>query len=150
MDIGRKKLDHTVPDGASTNPEFEVFFITICCEERGVNVLARPEVWHRMVEAMDHFEQSGNLKVRLALAMPDHFHALWMFPGERSMAQVVSSFKRWLARQSGIRWQRGFFDHRIRSWESAQEKRRYIRMNPLRAGLVEHEEAWAFQKDGRI
>jgi putative transposase len=145
MDAGRRKLDHAVPDGASTNPELEVFFITICCATRGVNMLAHPDVWQRMREAMEHFEGSGALKVKQALAMPDHFHALWMFPGGQSMAQVVSGFKRWLARHAGVRWQRGFFDHRIRGWESTEEKRRYIRKNPVRAGLVEREEDWKFQ-----
>jgi len=146
MDIGRRKLGHAVPEGVSTSPELEVFFITICCEARGVNALARPDVWQCIGGAMGHYEGTGDLKVRHALAMPDHFHALWMFPSGRSMTQVVTGFKRWLARQAGIRWQRGFFDHRIRSWESAEEKRRYIRMNPVRAGLVQHEEDWPYQR----
>jgi putative transposase len=146
MEIGRGKMAHAVPDGASANPELEVFFITICCSVRGVNTLARPDAWQCMTGAMEHYEASGDLKTRLALAMPDHFHALWMFPGERPMAQVVVGFKRWLARHAGIRWQRGFFDHRIRGWESAEEKRRYILRNPLCAGLVEREEDWPYQR----
>ncbi len=146
MEIGRRKLDHVVPEGASANPELEVFFVTMCCQTRGVNALARPDVWQCMRGAMEHFERIGELKVRLALAMPDHFHALWMFPGERSMEQVVAGFKRWLARHAGIRWQRGFFDHRIRGWESAVEKAGYIRLNPVRAGLVKQQQDWPYQR----
>jgi REP element-mobilizing transposase RayT len=145
MEIGRKRFDHVVPSGASGNVELEVFFVTICCKERGVNSLARPEAWERMVEAMAHFEDLGELRVPLALAMPDHFHALWVFSGGRSMQQVVTGFKRWVARQAGVAWQRDFFDHRIRGWESAEEKRTYILQNPVRAGLAATSEEWPYQ-----
>jgi hypothetical protein len=40
--------------------------------------------------------------------------------------------------------QEGFFDHRIRSNESAEEKRQYILMNPVRAGLVARPEDWPY------
>jgi REP element-mobilizing transposase RayT len=149
MDIGRKRFDHEVPPGASVSPELEVFFITICCKERGVNALARSPVWERMTEAMAHFERIGGLRVRLALAMPDHFHALWMFPGERSMQRVVGGFKRWVARHAGVEWQPDFFEHRIRGWESAEEKRTYILNNPQRAGLVGCVDEWPYWIDGR-
>jgi hypothetical protein len=33
-------------------------------------------------------------------------------------------------------WQKGFFDHVLRSQESAGEKWKYVRENPVRAGLV--------------
>ena len=145
MNIGRKQLDHEVPEGVSDSLEDEVFFITICCEDRARNVLAHPEVWSRICEAMRHFEDLQQLKVNHALAMPDHFHALWVFPGDRSMAQVVAAFKRWVARHGGVDWQRGFFDHRVRGWESGAEKAKYIRQNPVRAGLVEQSEDWPYK-----
>ena len=149
MNIGRKRLDHTVPPRASASPELEVFFVTICCKERGVNSLAQAEVWNQIIEAMAHYESIGELRVRLALAMPDHFHALWLFPGKRSMPQVVAGFKRWVARHGGVQWQRDFFEHRIRDWESGEEKRKYILNNPQRAGLVECVDDWPYRVDAR-
>ena len=149
MDIGRRRFDHVVPPGALLSPETESFFVTICCRERGVNSLARAKVWERMVEAMAHYERIGELRVKLALAMPDHFHALWMFPGRRSMPPVVAGFKRWVARQSGVEWQTGFFEHRLRGWESAEEKRIYILQNPVRAGLVGCVDEWPYWIDPR-
>jgi putative transposase len=146
MTTGRKRLFHEVPPGATAHPEQEIFFVTICCKARGVNSLALPEVWSRILKAMEHFEQQGDLQVRLALAMPDHFHALWGFGGERSMRGVVAGFKRWVARHAGVGWQRDFFDHRLRSWESGVEKVAYIRNNPVRAGLVERSEDWPYQR----
>lgn len=52
-----------------------------------------------------------------------------------------------MATKYGIQWQDGFFDHRLRTDESAAEKGNYIRMNPVRAGLVENPEAWPYQRD---
>ena len=42
-------------------------------------------------------------------------------------------------------WQEGFFDHLLRSSESYAEKWEYVRMNPVRAGLVPTPEEWAYQ-----
>ncbi|HWB58401.1 MAG TPA: hypothetical protein VG733_02875, partial [Chthoniobacteraceae bacterium] len=42
-------------------------------------------------------------------------------------------------------WQPGFHDHLLRSDESYGEKWDYVRMNPVRAGLVSREEEWPYQ-----
>jgi putative transposase len=42
-------------------------------------------------------------------------------------------------------WQSGCFHHRVRSWEGAEQKRLYMKMNPVRAGLVASPEDWPFQ-----
>jgi len=42
-------------------------------------------------------------------------------------------------------WQRGFFDHVLRSEESYSEKWEYVRDNPIRASLCEHVADWPFQ-----
>ena len=81
--------------------------------------------------------------------MPDHLH-LFAWPGFGS-----ATFDRWVqywksmftktTRNYCLRWQAGCFHHRIRSWEGAEEKRRYMIMNPVRAGLVSTPEEWPFQ-----
>lgn len=48
------------------------------------------------------------------------------------------------AKQTGVQWQRDFFDHRLRSDESFGDKANYIRMNPARKGLVLREEEWRY------
>lgn len=111
-----------------------------------MNQLALPGIWNAIDETISLRENMGELDCRLALAMPDHFHALMGFPGGKSMVQVISAFKSWLASRYGIRWQRDFFDHRLRGWESAQEKAKYIRMNPVRAGLVANPADWPYQR----
>lgn len=42
-------------------------------------------------------------------------------------------------------WQPGFFDHVMRSSESYSEKWNYVRMNPVRAGLVSNSNDWKYQ-----
>jgi REP element-mobilizing transposase RayT len=48
------------------------------------------------------------------------------------------------AEQLGRAWQNGFFDHLLRGGESYAEKWNYVRMNPVRAGLVEQPDDWPF------
>ena len=123
-----------------------MYFITICCVPRHENQLALPGIWEAIHETISLREEKGESDCRLALAMPDHFHALMGFPGGKSMVQVISAFKSWLASQCGIQWQRDFFDHRLRNLESAAEKAQYIRMNPVRAGLVANPADWPYQR----
>lgn len=149
MNIGRKRLPHDGGPLAPVDPEGSVSFITICCVPRGVNQLATPEAWEVIHDTIEHREQIGELKCRLGLAMPDHFHALMEFPGGKPMKSVVTAIKSWVTTKAKVKWQRDFFDHRIRSWEGAAEKHRYIRMNPVRAGLVERPEDWPYAMVGR-
>ena len=74
--------------------------------------------------------------------MPDHLHALVAVPKAESLPTVIRRWKAYQKQTLGVKWQSGFFDHRLRSDESEEEKAIYIRMNPVRAGLVEKPEDW--------
>jgi len=41
-------------------------------------------------------------------------------------------------------WQKGFFDHVLRSAESYSQKWHYVRENPVRAGLISRWEDWPY------
>ena len=58
------------------------------------------------------------------------------------MNRVLGDWKRYLATQFGVSWQRDYFDHRIRSEQAHQSTWYYIRENPVRAGLVETYDQW--------
>ena len=60
------------------------------------------------------------------------------------MRKTISNFKEIVAKKVGVRWQRDFFDHRLRAEESYEEKARYIRLNPVRQQLVTVHEDWKF------
>jgi putative transposase len=74
--------------------------------------------------------------------MPDHLHAIASFAADERMTKVVCDWKRLTARYAGVKWQRGFFDHRLRSRDEFEMKSRYIRENPVRQVLVNNAEAW--------
>ena len=64
--------------------------------------------------------------------MPDH--GLISFPAETALASRVAAWKGYAAKTFGVKWQDRFFDHRLRTEASADEKAHYIRANPVRAG----------------
>ena len=54
------------------------------------------------------------------------------------MSSVISDWKRFHARNNGVVWQEGYFDHRLRDDERGEQlemKVDYIRQNPVAAGL---------------
>ena len=141
----RKHLPHDVPDWI--DPTQEAFFVTINCLPRHRNQLAHAEIWNALIQSIEFREQHGEWRWKIVLAMPDHLHGIVVFPARFDMRKRFSDWKRWIATQQGIRWQRDFFDHRLRTVESATEKANYIRMNPVRAGLVESPNAWPYCRD---
>ena len=76
--------------------------------------------------------------------MPDHLHMLISIDGVTDLGNLVRDFKRITARTAKVHWQRNFFDHRLRTDESESEKTDYILQNPIRAGLIESGEDWAY------
>ena len=82
--------------------------------------------------------------MRVCLLMPDHVHGVMAFGRDRSIKQIVSSWKGFLAKTCGIAWQRDFFEHRLRNDENEVAKVHYVRMNPVRAGLVARPEDWPY------
>ena len=139
----RKWLRHDVP--AWVSPEAAVFFVTLCCKPRGHNQLCTQEIAGPLFETVKHRVDRNAWFPYVFLLMPDHVHALLSFhPQGAGMKEVISLWKSWTARQLGIRWQRGFFDHRLRNDENHRDKANYIMLNPVRAGLVNHPSDWPY------
>jgi len=90
------------------------------------------------------YHEQARWYLRLLLLMPDHVHALIAVPADGSLSKLLRDYKRITARTSGVKWQRNFFDHRLRQDESLTEKYDYILQNPVRAGLVAHEDKWPY------
>ncbi|MEY3773267.1 MAG: hypothetical protein RLZZ129_47 [Verrucomicrobiota bacterium] len=122
-----------------------MFFLTICCEIRGKNQLCLPDVAETQFAAARHYHESQDWFLRLMLLMPDHLHALIAPAPDLKLHELVGNWKRYVTGQAGIGWQKNFFDHRLRSDESWEEKAAYIRANPVRAGLMRENETWPYQ-----
>jgi putative transposase len=135
----RKWLGHQVPDWV----DHGIFFVTLNCRIRGLSSLTNATIWNVIRDAALHYH-GQRWWIYLLLAMPDHLHGLLAFPKTESMTQVMADWKRFVAVNAGVRWQKGFFDHRLRRDESFDEKAHYIRMNPVRRGLAEGPESWPF------
>jgi putative transposase len=60
------------------------------------------------------------------------------------LAQTLGAWKGFTARACGVKWQRDFFDHRLRHDESWRAKSEYIAQNPVRAQLAASAEEWPY------
>jgi REP element-mobilizing transposase RayT len=146
-DFVRKALGHQPPDWVDDGA---TYFITVCCDPRGTNHLCSSGLAGKILESVAMRQHKGEWMVSLLLLMPDHLHALISFnTRDHGIAKVMQNWKRYLARFDGISWQRGFFDHRLRSDDAFREKGAYIRHNPVRAGLCESVEDWPYLWDAR-
>ena len=81
--------------------------------------------------------------------MPNHVHVLLSVMPQWPLGGVVSSWKRFTARESNIAlgrkgafWQLDYWDRFIRNDEHFQAIESYIDMNPVKAGLVAGPRLW--------
>jgi REP element-mobilizing transposase RayT len=81
------------------------------------------------------------------LIMPDHLHLIATFDLSRGIQVAVTTWKGYQAKTVGVDWQAGFFEHRLRNDKEYLEKACYIRMNPVRKGLVISAEEWPYVID---
>jgi putative transposase len=137
----RKKLPHAVPQWVA---EGSWFFLTIKCAIPGKNQLCRADIGTRVLDSMAHNHTKCVWHCRLCLLMPDHLHAIMAFPREPGMKIQVFNWKKFIARELRVKWQRDFFDHRLRTHHELVEKTGYILMNPVRKGLCERAEDWVW------
>jgi REP-associated tyrosine transposase len=118
-----------------------IYFLTACTARRRP-LLAKQDVH----EAFIRFARQGTAHgvwIGAYVLMPDHLHAFVALDAERvNLSALMKSLKNVLSkklRERGVappHWQKGFFDHVLRSQESAQEKWKYVRENPVRAGVL--------------
>lgn len=93
----------------------------------------------------------GSYLLHEFVIMPDHLHLL-LTPSattalEKSLQLIKGGSSHEIHQRRDHRmqvWQPGFHDWTIRDEADYQAKRDYIRMNPVKAGLVEKPESWQF------
>ena len=137
----RKQLPHDVPNWVDLDEA--IYFIAICCQMRGVKQLTKFEISQRLLESIEYRHRKVYWYMHLALLMPDHAHFIVSFPeGAKNMNTVISKWKEWTAKSLKVKWQRDFFEHRLRRDESFEERTDYVRANPVRAGLIADAKRW--------
>jgi REP-associated tyrosine transposase len=137
--ILRKRLDHRTHFAGRFGA---IYFITICCQQRGSNQLCDERTSKILFDTARIYHERGRWNLNLLLLMPDHLHGLIGVDGRDSLSELIRDYKRITAKLTGVRWQRNFFDHRLRRDESLTEKFAYIFQNPVRVGLVHKECDW--------
>jgi putative transposase len=122
-----------------------LIFLTVCTRHRN-RWLASDKVHRDLVTV---WQSTPEWAVGTYVVMPDHLHLLtWPRSLDLDFDRWVTLWKSRFSLLHGDhqhRWQAGSFHHRIRSFESAEEKRTYLLMNPVRAGLVSDADGWPYQ-----
>jgi putative transposase len=135
------RLNHELPPWA---PRDSAYLITACAHYRVRNSFCHPELGAEMLETIRWRNDSGIWYCELAVLLPDHIHLILNVPDETLLAKAIRDWKSWLARRHGIRWQKNFFDHRLRNEVEVAEKAGYVWSNPVRAGLTVRAEDWPY------
>jgi putative transposase len=131
-----------------------IYFLTLCVQAR-----RRALESGRVHAAISRFGTQGiarGCRLGRYVLMPDHLHAFVAFdsadrPAATALPAWVKALKGCVSkswREAGhgdVRWQKGFFDHVLRTSASYAEKWQYVAMNPVRAGLVSRSDDWPFQ-----
>jgi len=113
--------------------------------------LGRPEIASAVTEAIQYRISEGIWTVFEHVIMPSHIHLLLEF-GLLGLRQSLIDFKRRTGHlAAGILqlpkksfWQKEWFDHWVRTPEEAASIARYIRLNPVKAGLVHSYLDWPY------
>ena len=126
-----------------------IYFVTACTANR--RQLLHNHTTHDAFRGFAASAVDYGAWVGRYVLMPDHCHLFVALDDERlSLSQWMKSMKGVLSaqwRSAGIvppYWQKGFFDHVLRSEESYSEKWNYVCENPVRAGLVTRATDWPF------
>ncbi len=129
-----------------------IYYITGCVGNRAP-VLANPRPAEILVQTWCEAPVIHGWLIGRYQIMPDHIHFFTAAGGRegKDLSRFMGDWKRWTKRQlraSGLRgfdWQDEFFDHVLRSSDSYSAKWEYVRMNPVRAGLVATPDEWPYQ-----
>ena len=138
----RQKTSHSIPNWIRF--EEELYFVTINCNERGMNQLCLPHISKGIFSALAFYAQKQIMFPKLVLLMPDHLHGIFAFSAENGIKKTISILKKYLARTYRLNFQDGFFEHRIRNHEHLQQIEDYILNNPIRKELVNSKEDWEY------
>jgi putative transposase len=124
-----------------------IVFLTACSKDRKP-LFARAD---SVAVILDAWQQAKSWSIGRFVVMPDHVHLFVrrVFPTE-SLMQWVRYWKsvasrNWPRAHEQPIWQRDFWDTQLRRSENYDSKWRYVRDNPVRAGLARHADDWPFQ-----
>ena len=105
------------------------------------------------MDVLAHYREQSKYALHEFVVMPDHLHLL-ITPAidislERAVQLIKGGFSYRLGKsRRGLVWQESFTNHRIRDEQDYVDHCEYIRMNPVRAKLVERPELYPYSSAG--
>ena len=122
-----------------------IVFATVCSRDRRPN-LANATMHEALLNA---WREANAWLIGFYLIMPDHLH-LFCTPMDEnySIERWITFWKRRVRHHLGAKaptFQPHGFHHRLRRDENYHDKWEYVRMNPVRAGLVQNANDWPYQ-----
>ncbi len=132
------KLHRRTPGWVSSDARFHIRIRIEGSQAR----MTDPDLASRLLSSVVFYHEHARWYAWLFVLMPDHLHAILSFAPDASMSRVIGDWKKYHERKTGVCWQNGYFDHRLRSDDELIEKSSYIRMNPVRAGLCAAATDW--------
>ena len=139
---------------SSATPHYPRTFFVTSKTSMGQRLLQSDRAAALLVDVLRSHMAAGRLVVHDFVVMPDHFHALIgvgpQMTIEKAMQFIKGGFSYRMKKELGYPaevWQRGFSEVRVEGEESLRKHREYIAQNPVRAGLVQEGEefAWCFE-----
>ncbi|MCB1366604.1 MAG: transposase [Rhodobacteraceae bacterium] len=137
-------------------PGARIFF-TVNLADRGSNLLVR-EV-EALRDGVRRTQAERPFQIDAWVVLPNHMHCIWQMPEgdadystrwsvikarfSRGMPHSPRRASHVVRREHGL-WQRRFWEHHLRDDEDWRAHMRYCWFNPVRHGLVDRPEDWAF------
>ena len=123
----------------------QTHFVTFSCYHRSA-YLDTPLLRGVFEGALDRTQKEYGLWVGGYVVMPEHVHLLLSEPRDELLAAALHSLKLSVAKRTQRRplWQRRYYDFNVYSDAKWIEKLNYMHWNPVKRGLVEKPEDWAW------
>ncbi len=126
----------------------QAHFVTFSCY-RQLRFLNNERVRDLFLECFERARQRYRLRVFGYVVMPEHIHLLVSEPELGSLATAIQALKISISRRTSSNrkrlaplWQKRYYDHNVRDYESFVEKLRYIHRNPVKRGLCKDPIEW--------
>jgi putative transposase len=102
-----------------------------------------------LLDVLFHYRSQEKYLLHEFVLMPDHFHLLItpLLTLERALQLIKGGFSFRAKKEIGFQdeiWEKSFHDHRVRDWEEYCAFRKHIHQNPVRRGLVQRPEEYAY------
>jgi putative transposase len=123
-------------------------FITFSCYHRQP-LLGTSSAYGVFERALDALRAKYGFVIAGYVLMPEHVHLLVSEPIRSSLSVVMQVLKQQTSRKLKVRgtvrfWQRRYYDFNVYNEKKRVEKLRYMHRNPVKRGLVEKPEQWAW------